>query len=299
VCGGTSAPGPLAADALTVVRLDAKGAVDTTFAGGAFRLAAVAVPDAAAVGSAGFAVTLGPGGTVMVAGSRSEAAANDSGVVLRLTTAGTLDNAWNGGQPLVVKDNRFVGVATEASGAVTIAGTDATNAQTKYFLMRRTPTGALDTAFGTNGVLSFGAGFRAEDFARLSDGSFALVGAAQVGNLYTAGVSTPAGAQAWVRGVATAAGASFEGVAGLPDKRIVAAGHGSGGANPEARVDRLLSDGTRDGTFGDGGTAFLDPPGVANGVDVTLFAAALQPDGRILVAGARSGSGAVVYRLWP
>jgi hypothetical protein len=79
---------------------------------------------------------------------------------------------------------------------------------------------------------------------------------------------------------------------------FVAAGNASG-PNGEARVTRILSDGGADPSFSAGGTAFLDPGGVANGFDLSLFAAALQTDGRLLVAGNRSGAGAVVYRLWP
>ena len=60
-----------------------------------------------------------------------------------------------------------------------------------------------------------------------------------------------------------------------------------------------VTDGKKDPTFGVAGTAVIEPAGAANGFDVTLFAAAVQSDGRILVAGNRSNAGAVLYRLWP
>jgi uncharacterized delta-60 repeat protein len=296
VCVGASAPQPLQAAQLTVARLDATGALDTTFGGGVVRLPPA---DTTLLGSTALAVAVQADGAILVAGSRTEGPGDESGILTRFTPTGARDPAFNGGQLLVVKKNRFVGVAVETNGAITLAGTDTTTAQPSYFLARRTSTGAVDGTFGTAGALAFGVGFRANDFVRLADGSLALVGDALAGSLYTAGVATAAGAQVWVRGVGSAPGASFQGVAGAPDKRIVTAGHGAGGANPEARVDRLLADGTRDSTFGDGGTAFVDPPGAANGFDVTLFAAGVQQDGRIVVAGGKTGAGAVVYRLWP
>jgi hypothetical protein len=69
--------------------------------------------------------------------------------------------------------------------------------------------------------------------------------------------------------------------------------------NGEARVVRILPDGNKDMTFGSGGSAVIEAAGTANGIDVSLFAAAVQPDGRILAAGNRTNAGAVVYRLWP
>jgi hypothetical protein len=67
----------------------------------------------------------------------------------------------------------------------------------------------------------------------------------------------------------------------------------------EARVARILTTGSPDTSFSDGGAAVLEPAGSANGVEVTLFGAVVQPDGRILVAGNRSNAGAAIYRLWP
>ena len=68
-----------------------------------------------------------------------------------------------------------------------------------------------------------------------------------------------------------------------PDGKIVAVGTAraasSTGAGRRLVVVRLLANGTLDGTFGDGGVFVSDLP------DSSAFAAVLQPDGRILVAG--------------
>jgi hypothetical protein len=100
----------------------------------------------------------------------------------------------------------------------------------------------------------------------------------------------------FARGYGNAVGAGFFGVAVQNDGRIVAAGHRL--PNGEARVGRLLVDGTPDPSFSDAGTAIVEPAGSPSS-DVSLFAAAVQADGRILVAGNRSNAGAIVFRLWP
>ena len=114
---------------------------------------------------------------------------------------------------------------------------------------------------------------------------------------YTAGLATPLGASIFSRGFALASGASFNAVAPVGNVGFVAAGHASG-PNGEARVTRILADGGADPSFSNGGSAIVDPGGAANGFDLTLYAAALQGDGRVLVAGNRTGAGAVIYRLW-
>ena len=67
-----------------------------------------------------------------------------------------------------------------------------------------------------------------------------------------------------------------------PGGAIVVAG--SGGPDGNVAVTRLSPDGLFDDRFGDNGTAWVDFGGQDFG-----YAAALQPDGKILVAGERSG----------
>ena len=79
-------------------------------------------------------------------------------------------------------------------------------------------------------------------------------------------------------------------IAAQPDRKLVLAGETSAGASPnDFAVARLTEGGSPDATFGTGGKKTID---VAGGDD-RAFAVAVQPDGKIVVAG-QSG----VPRRW-
>lgn len=290
---GSSTAAPSPQQQLTIVKLKPSGALDTTFGGGVVRpLVAESVG-----GSNGLGVAIQPDGAVVVVGVRRDIIGAESGVLARFTANGTRDATFNGGTSVAVVGARFVGVSLEAGGAILVAGSTTQGALPSYFLARRTATGAADATFGNTGTATFGNTYRANAFARMPDGSSALAGDVQSGAQgYTAGVAGPKGAAVFARGYGNAAGAGYFGLAVQADSRIVAAGHTT--PNGEARVGRILPDGNPDTTFGTGGTAVLDPA-ASPALDVTLFAAAVQADARILVAGNRSNGGAVIYRLWP
>jgi uncharacterized delta-60 repeat protein len=292
VCAGFSQGAPQ--QQLTVVRLLPTGALDTTFAGGVVRL-----PVESPGPSFGFAVAVQPDNAVVVVGSRRDLLGNnETGILTRFTENGARDATFNGGATVTVPGSRLIGVAIEG-GKVLVAGSTIGGALPSYFVNRRTATGANDPTFGNAGTAAFGNTYRANAFARLADGSFALVGDVQQGAQgYTAGVANAQGNAVFARTYANAAGAGFFGLGVQSDGRIVAAGH-TAVSNGEARVERILPDGNKDPTFGTGGTAIIKTPGAALGFEVTLFASAVQADGRILAAGNRTNAGGIIYRLWP
>jgi uncharacterized delta-60 repeat protein len=294
VCVGFTLAAP--ARQLTILRLLPTGALDKTFGGtGVVRIA----PEAPATASFGFGVAVQPDGAIVVVGSRRDlAGTTDTGILTRFLENGARDTTFNGGTTVAVAGTQFVGVAADGDGFL-IGGSTIGGALPSYFATRRSGQGVLDSTFGTGGTAAFGNTFRANAFARLADGSIALVGdvpTAMAG--YTAGVATPKGAAVFARGYGNATGAGFFGIAVQADGNIVAAGH-TAVTNGEARVERILPGGDKDATFGTAGVATIEAAGTANGIDVTLFATAVQPDGRIVVAGNRTNAGAVLYRLWP
>ena len=293
IVAGVSQPAPL--QQLTIVRLLPTGALDTTFAGGTVRVAA----EVAATASFAYGVAVQTDGAVVVVGARRDiAGTTESGILIRFKENGTRDATFNGGTTVVLPNARFVGVSVDAAGVLT-AGSTTGGSLPSYVVTRRTLTGAVDPTFGNGGTAAFGNTYRANGFALLPDGAIALVGDVQQGAAgYTAGVATAKGASVFARAYALAPSAGFFGIGAQSDGRVIAAGH-TAVSNGEARVERILADGNKDTTFGVTGTATIEPAGTPNGFDVTLYAAAIQKDGRILVGGNRSSSGASIYRLWP
>ena len=294
IIAGSAVPGPLLQPQLTVIRLLATGAPDTSFATqGVYRMPNADAPS----GSGALAIAIGSDDSVVVAGSRKEVTDDESGVVLRLSSKGVRDAAFGTGV-VAVKKNRFVGVSIQPEGIV-VAGTDTSGSLTSYTLERFDDKGIADKKFGSNGTSAFALGFRADGYVALSSGNLAIVGesSSAADPKYTAGLTTPTGSQIWTRNTAPGTGAAFHGAATTSDGRLVAAGF-TPAPQSEARVDRVLGDGGADLSFGDGGTALVDTK-AAKDFDVALWAARVQADGRILVGGNRSNTGAVIYRLWP
>jgi uncharacterized delta-60 repeat protein len=297
ICVGSTVPPlspPLTPAVLTIVRLLPTGALDTSFAGGTVRLPAEEGPN----GSIGLGVAVQADGSVVVVGSRRDALNVEDGVIARFKTNGTRDPAFNGGATIIIPAARLVGVTVDAAGPILAAGSTASGTLPSYLLTRRTAQGAADPTFGTAGTATFGNTYGANGFTRLADGTIVLVGDVQQGAAaYTAGTASENGTAIVARAVAVAPGAGFFGVAVQDGARFIAAGH-TATLNGEARVERINFDGSLDATFGTAGAAILEPGGVANGFEVTLFSAVVQTDARILVAGNRSNAGAIVYRLW-
>lgn len=300
VCAGSSTPAVGQPPQVTLVRLSQTGAIDTTFGApsGIVRLPIEAPGPTAALG-----VAVQPDGAVVVVGTRRDALGNnEAGIITRFKADGTRDMTFNSGATIVVPSARFVGVTLEG-GAVVVAGSSSSmvaGAVASYVVVRRTAQGAVDPSFGTAGTASFGAAFRANGFAPLPGGLLAVVGDLQSGQAsYTGGVVSSKGVTQFARAFAAIPASAFHGAAAQDDTRVVAVGH-TAIVNGEARVGRFTAaDGLPDPTFSDAGTAIIEQGGVANNYEVTLFAVAVEPNGRILAAGNRSNMGAAVYRLWP
>ena len=92
-------------------------------------------------------------------------------------------------------------------------------------------------------------------------------------------------------GAGTAPFSLARAVALQPDHKIVVAGNAfDSGGHDQLVVARLNSDGSLDGSFGNGGTV-IDQLGAGTSPASVAYAVALQPDGKILVAGDATDSG--------
>jgi uncharacterized delta-60 repeat protein len=212
---------------IQVARLNANGALDTTFGTGG------KAPVDFGGDDFGLAMARQANGRILVAGGSSAGGA----VVARLRTNGTLDPDFDGdgrvtlpgggiARAVLVQPDRKIVVAGNATGSGTMA------------ITRLKPNGSLDTTFDGDGTATI-------DFGSLAD----LANAAVL----------------------------------QPDDKIVVAGYAQ--ADEDVAVARINADGSPDTTFGAAGKATVD-----FGFATFGYAVALQANGRIVVAGHRTGA---------
>lgn len=150
VCG-SSTFGGFTGTKFVVVRLNANGSLDTDFAtSGVFTLTELGTAGSANdVAIQGDGKILAAGNGTIVGGSAGDF------VVVRLTTAGALDNTWGSGG--IAATNITAGgshancLAIQSDGMVLVGG-QAHIGQNYFALLRYTTAGVLDSGFGTGGI---------------------------------------------------------------------------------------------------------------------------------------------------
>ena len=255
------------------------------------------------------AVALRPDGRIVLGGRRG----GDRGLVAQLQAAGGLDGSFGGGDGWTTLDQAATNIgdiALQPDGRVVVAGTISTNA----LVARMTSDGAPDPSFAGGAgfsALAYGGTDSLAGVVLQPDG--AIIGAGtSSGSLRTdAGivrVRSPEGgldtgfAEGFgvlipYLGVARSEAAD---VALQPDGRIVITGSRREADNQNLLVARATSAGVEDPTFG-GGDGWTT---IELGAAETGEAVAIQPDGKIVVAGSTyKGSSSfedtVVARLLP
>jgi len=279
---------------ITVVRLEADGALDTSFGSGGV----VTVP----VGGSGYdiarAVALQPDGRILVAGgvdATPGSLTTGDAVVLRLLADGSLDASFgNGGVVQTSFGSQFdiaYGVDRQPNGKIVIAGESEVGTSQHFALARYEDDGSPDLTFGTAGQV----------VTVVSSNDYILDMALQPdGKIVVGGASRPSATHATVArynpdgtldggfgtgGVTVAAVTSSSGIIDLalqPDGKIVASG---GGASPMGYVAlalRLDANGTLDPTFGTGGAVITNASQAQS-----LQGVIVQPNGKIVTAGWR------------
>lgn len=303
---------------ITVTRLLPDGQPDPSFDGNG-----EAVIEASG-GVAAHAVAVQPNGKIVVVGYREVGASEQDATVWRLDAEGgssvangDLDPTFGTGGAVELKagvDADANAVALQPDGKIVVAGVYYTGSgHNRVAAWRLTPDGGLDASFGESG------------FRGISDGAEDVADAVAVGpegKIVLAGTSDlaihPPDAVAWRLDADGAPDTTFDtdgqadidsggedfadAVAVEPDGQIVLAGDSGETSKPRrAMVWRLkvnggegATNGALDPTFGDAGTATLTGLGNAEG-----GAIALQPDGKILLAGStRAETGPSLAALW-
>ena len=275
----------------------APGDLDPSFGAGGIARAGDAV-------SSANAIAVQPDGRIVVAGST----AGDPGFdwrLVRLNPDGTPDASFGTGGVVTTDFGGDYDIATavalQPDGRIVVAGYegDDSGADRDFAVARFNADGSLDPSFGAGGRVT--ANFTqgpddAQDVVLQADGKIVVAGIAggQFGVLRLnpdgtgdasfgqgGGVRTDAGGLAFVTSVALQA-----------DGRIVVGGGSATGPSGTFALARYLPDGRLDPSFGVGGLVKTD---VAPGLE-SVYAMALQPDGRIVVTGPMSARDFAVVR---
>ncbi len=288
---------------LSVDALDARltpavtGAADPAFAGYVASVAAGANQLNAAL--------VQPDGKIVLAGtSDATNPANADFVVVRLNPDGTPDPTFNGTGRLVLpsfgpgSDDQATAVGRQSNGSLVVGGWTNKGAGYDLVAVRITPTGGLDTGFGTNGyaVVDAGGTDKAYALAVGADDRVVLAGSAggtdsvAVARLSASGQLDPTFNAGKARTIQLGGQEEARGVAIYADNSILLAGWRTAAGLTDTVALRLSVDGTF--TAGNFGTASFD-----SGTEVATFArldaggedkalaATLLPDNRFVLAG--------------
>jgi uncharacterized delta-60 repeat protein len=293
-----------------VHRLNASGSLDRTFgSGGAVRLGGIF--------SGGYALALQPDAKVLTVGFASDANApsGEDALVFRLDPGGLSDQTFGQGGSVALdsggNERPYALALQPGDGKILVAGEtyDRNTATSKPVVYRLTAGGKLDDGFGQSGTSRPDAGGSGAIYklALQPDGRILAAGYTEANDNRNAVVyrlnadGTPdsgfgqGGKAEFDEGGSEAALA----VAPQPDGHIALAANAGDamGTTADAIVYRLRADGTADPTFGAGGKTRI-----ADSDTNVAYALALQPDGKIVLAGGAAVNGATdatVYRLNP
>jgi uncharacterized delta-60 repeat protein len=292
--------GAIIADFL-LLRYTAAGTLDPGFGSGG-----VVVTDLGSGSERAADVAVQPDGRILLAGSAGSGFSDFA--ILRYTAAGVLDPTFGTGgvvrTDFLGRPDRATAVQVQPDGRILAAGIAqevvGNQAFGRFGLARYTAGGALDPTFGAGGkvVTAFpGITTGVEGLALQGDGRIVAAGTLQalpgtagsvdavLARYTTAGTLDPTfGTGGTVRTGFAGQDETLSDVGIRPDGRIVASGDSSS-FDTTFRQDFLLLQyqpgGALDPAFGTGGRVTTD---FNNARDMAL-AGALQPDGRLLVAG--------------
>jgi uncharacterized delta-60 repeat protein len=287
-------------DEIAVLRYNPSGSLDTSFGGTGEVITNLKN------GGIAYDVAIQPDGKVVIAGTSGGAFA-----LVRYNADGSLDTTFGGKSQGVVltsigkfsNDNVF-SLGLQPDGKIVVAGTTNSNTGRKLALLRYTSTGALDTSFGTGGIVTTQLASSindnnpidlALDVSALDPNAGKIVVVARLLTQGNPDVVVRYNADGSLD-TSFARGAGYETLVNLTyfpsvaiqsNGQIVVASTNGAQGNPPMEFDRLNPGGSFDATFGSGGIVVVSQPTNAtyNARDV-----AIQSDGKIVVGGSFSPS---------
>jgi uncharacterized delta-60 repeat protein len=210
-------------------------------------------------GTTGAVVALQRDGKILAAGQIGF----NSGVV-RLNTNGTLDSTFGSAGAVVISNigqSQVIGLAVQSDGKILAGISNVTNDDIpKFILARLNSNGAIDTTFGTAGIVEtivppFGA--FADVMALQPDGKILIAGSSAMARYETTGQLDSTFGKG---GIATILAVSPTAIALQPDGKILIADGGAstaifpepgpGFSSPAGAISRYNPNGALDNTFG-------------------------------------------------
>ncbi len=242
------------------------------------------------------AIALQPDGKIVVAGYCSNGSNGDF-CLARYLPSGALDASFNTTGKVITAigsgDDNVYALSLQLDGKIVAAGACWNGANNDFCLARYLPSGALDTSFNTTGTVISPIVSRnnlATALALQPDGKIVAAGSCWngSGNDFCLARYLPSGAlDISFNATGTVISPIVSGnntvfALGLqPDGKIVVAGYCFNGSNNDFCLARYLPSGALDASFNGAGNVIT-----AIGSDSdSAFSLALQPDGKIVVAG--------------
>jgi uncharacterized delta-60 repeat protein len=263
------------------VRLKANGALDTSFDGDGRKLFSWG-----AIGRV-TAVVVAPNGKILLGGFSGPEGGNIQ--VARLNANGAFDATFGTGGIATVDFGATEfgeAMARQADGRILVAGRSSAGGAV---VARLRATGVLDPDFGSGGRVTLPGGGSLSAVLVQPDRNVIVAGNVSGSAAMTVTRLKPDGSLDMTFGSAGTTSVAFGslanplgGAARQPDGKIVIAGYTQDGE--DVAVARLNTDGSLDATFGAGGKATVDFGAATFG-----NAVALAPNGRIVVAGQKTG----------
>jgi uncharacterized delta-60 repeat protein len=268
-----------------LARYSANGVLDATFGiDGKVITAATILEDSAN------ALTIQPDGKLVVAGHCYHGGIGTDFCLARYSANGELDATFGSAglvfTDLSTYDDKARALVVQSDGKILVAG----SCPDSFCLARYNANGVLDATFGSSGtVIAFSGSSNGHVLALQHDGRIVVAGECYavgwdfcLARFSANGALDPSFGSSGK--VATPMGSGNDYVRALalqPDGKIVVAGHCVNGSNTNFCLARYSASGALDTSFNTTGKVFS--PIVAS--DSVATALALQPDGKIVVAG--------------
>lgn len=270
--------------------------------------------------SAAYAVAIQRDGKIVVGGTCELVTSGVDFCLARYLTNGQLDTSFGTGGTVIhgitLEQDVILSLAIQADGKIVAAGSCGDLGNAQFCIARFLSTGEVDRTFGTQGhtrapVAGAGLGFDlANAMAMQVDGKFVMAG----GCFTTTGEYSFCSARfkvdgaldhSWgtqgtrVTNLSPAQEDSATDVVMQPDGKVVLVGYCRNAANTrlEFCAMRYNSDNTADTSYGVNGILRITTTLALSALDLVAYGAALQQDGKILIAGKAGDTYHVAVRL--